>query len=57
MGYLRWRKTVASRQKGVKGIEMNDEEKDARRNPVGAELESVATGRIIEEIAEAAPGF
>jgi DNA ligase D-like protein (predicted 3'-phosphoesterase) len=33
-------------------IKMNDEEADVRRDPTGAEPESVLTGRTLEEIAE-----
>jgi DNA ligase D-like protein (predicted 3'-phosphoesterase) len=33
-------------------VKMDDEEADARRNPVSTEPESVLTGRTVEEVAE-----
>jgi hypothetical protein len=33
-------------------VKMDDEEADARRNPVSTEPESVLSGRTVEEIAE-----
>lgn len=33
-------------------VKMDDEEADARRNPVGTEPESVLSGRTVEEVAE-----
>ncbi len=34
-------------------VKMDDEEADARRNPVSTEPESVISGKTIEELAEA----
>ncbi|MGH7563360.1 MAG: DNA polymerase ligase N-terminal domain-containing protein, partial [Gemmatimonadota bacterium] len=33
-------------------VKMDDDEADARRNPVSTEPESVLTGRTVEEVAE-----
>jgi len=37
-------------------VKMDDEEADARRNPVGTEPESVLSGRTVEEVAEEEDG-